>query len=88
VRQGDGAASLQSPSGVPGAEHTGSDSPEASNATGVFVPLGVPLEEVQRLYVLQTLAQCQNNKTRAAKVLGVSRKTLYDRLARWQDSAE
>jgi DNA-binding NtrC family response regulator len=54
---------------------------------GLFVPLGVPLEEVQRLYILQTLKHCANNKTHAARVLGVSRKTLYDRLAKWGESS-
>lgn len=50
---------------------------------GVVVPLGVTLDEVQKTYILRTLEACNNNKTRAAKVLGVSRKTLYDRLDRW-----
>ena len=50
---------------------------------GVFIPLGSSLEEVQKAYVLKTLAFCSNNKTHAARMLGVSRKTLYDRLTRW-----
>jgi DNA-binding NtrC family response regulator len=50
---------------------------------GVFVPLGLSLEEVQKTYILKTLLRYANNKTQAAKVLGVSRKTLYDKLVRW-----
>ncbi len=50
---------------------------------GVVVPLGITLDEVQKTYILRTLEACNNNKTRAAKALGVSRKTLYDRLDRW-----
>lgn len=50
---------------------------------GVFIPLGASLDEVQKTYVLKTLSFCSNNKTHAAKMLGVSRKTLYDRLTRW-----
>ncbi|MCX5770762.1 MAG: sigma-54 dependent transcriptional regulator [Candidatus Hydrogenedentes bacterium] len=50
---------------------------------GVFIPLGSSLDEVQKAYVLKTLSFCSNNKTHAARMLGVSRKTLYDRLTRW-----
>lgn len=50
---------------------------------GIFVRVGSPLEEVQKAYVLKTLAHCSNNKTLAARILGLSRKTLYDKLARW-----
>ncbi len=60
------------------------ESPEEADALeGVFVPIGSSLEEVQKVYVFKTLAYCENNKTQAAKLLGVSRKTLYDRLERW-----
>ena len=54
-----------------------------SVADGVFVPLGVSLDDAERAHVLKTLAFCGNNKTRAAEMLGISRKALYDKLARW-----
>jgi DNA-binding NtrC family response regulator len=54
---------------------------------GIFIPVGFSLDEAQKAYVMATLARCSNNKTRAAKILGISRRTLYDRLARW-DRAE
>lgn len=50
---------------------------------GVFIPAGSTLEEVQRAYTLDTLERCNFNKTRAAKMLNVSRKALYDKLLRW-----
>ena len=50
---------------------------------GVFFPVGASLEDVQKAYTLKTLQHCGNNKTRAAKTLQVSRKTLYDKLLRW-----
>jgi DNA-binding NtrC family response regulator len=59
------------------------DSGRAGFTDGVFVPLGVTLEEVQKEYALKTLQSCDNNKTKTARILGVSRKTLYDRLKRW-----
>ncbi|MFP4500315.1 MAG: sigma-54 interaction domain-containing protein [Candidatus Hydrogenedentota bacterium] len=55
----------------------------ATTQEGVFFPLGTSLEEVQKAYALKTLQYCGNNKTRAARILKVSRKTLYDKLMRW-----
>jgi two-component system response regulator AtoC len=40
----------------------------------------VPMEEVERRYVLRVLAAVGGNKTLAARVLGFDRKTLYRRL--------
>ncbi len=50
---------------------------------GVFMPLGVTLDDVEKAYAMKTLQACNYNKTKTAKLLGVSRKTLYDRLNRW-----
>lgn len=52
-------------------------------ADGVFMPVGASLDSMQRAYVFKTLEACGNNKTQAARMLGMSRKTLYDRLDRW-----
>jgi DNA-binding NtrC family response regulator len=40
----------------------------------------IPLEEVERRYILRVVEACQGNKSRAARVLGIGRKTLYRRL--------
>jgi two-component system response regulator HydG len=48
-----------------------------ASADGVVaLPLGLPLEEVERRYVEATLAAAKGNRTRAAQVLGVGRNTL------------
>jgi DNA-binding NtrC family response regulator len=47
---------------------------------GLALPLGRRLEEVERRYIVRTLEMLGNNKARAAKVLGISKKTLYRRL--------
>ena len=41
------------------------------------------LEEVERRHVLRVLEACKGNRTDAAKVLGLDRKTLYRKLLRW-----
>jgi two-component system response regulator HydG len=43
----------------------------------------VPMEEVERRYVLRVLAAVNGNKATAARVLGFDRKTLYRKLERW-----
>jgi Nif-specific regulatory protein len=43
---------------------------------GVTLPLGLPLDEVERRYVAATLAHCHQNQSEAARVLGVGRNTL------------
>ena len=40
----------------------------------------VPLEEVERRYILRVLEAVGGNKTLAAQVLGLDRKTLYRKL--------
>jgi DNA-binding NtrC family response regulator len=54
---------------------------EASpSADVVTIPVGTPLDEVERRVILSTLARTDYNKTRAADVLGISLKTLHNKL--------
>lgn len=48
----------------------------------------VPLEEVERRYVLRVLEIVGGNKKLAAQVLGLDRSTLYRRLERWSGVGE
>jgi two-component system response regulator HydG len=43
----------------------------------------LPMEEVERRYVLEVLRAVQGHRTRAARILGFDRKTLYRKLERW-----
>lgn len=43
----------------------------------------VPLEEVERRYILRVLEAVAGNKTAAARILGMERKTLYRKLERY-----
>jgi DNA-binding NtrC family response regulator len=47
------------------------------------LPLGLPMREVEKEYVLASLGRLQNNKARTAQMLGISEKTLYNKLHRW-----
>lgn len=44
------------------------------------IPVGTNLADVERWMIIATLRKCGGNKTRAAALLGVSLKTLYNRL--------
>jgi DNA-binding NtrC family response regulator len=46
--------------------------------------VGMTLEEVERQMLFKTLAHFHNHKPKAAQVLGVSLKTVYNRLARFE----
>jgi Nif-specific regulatory protein len=52
------------------------DMPRTVADGSVVLPLGLPLGEVERLYVEATLAAAKGNRTRAAQTLGVGRNTL------------
>jgi DNA-binding NtrC family response regulator len=43
-----------------------------------------PLETVERRHILAVLARARNNRSLAAEILGVDRKTLYRKLRRWR----
>ncbi|AKT36565.1 sigma-54-dependent transcriptional regulator [Chondromyces crocatus] len=47
----------------------------------------VPLEEVERRYILRVLEAAGGNKTLAARILGLDRKTLHRKLDRWEAHA-
>lgn len=48
--------------------------------TEITVPVGVPLADANRQLILATLKQCGGVKKTAAEMLGISLKTLYNRL--------
>ncbi len=48
------------------------------------VPVGLKLETVERQYILQTLYFVQQNRTKAAEVLGISIRTLRNKLNQYR----
>jgi len=51
------------------------------------VPLGIPLEKVEREVILASLERNGGNKARTAEILGISEKTLYNKLNRYAAEA-
>ncbi|MFL5319122.1 MAG: sigma-54-dependent transcriptional regulator [Myxococcaceae bacterium] len=51
------------------------------------LPFGLPLDIVEKEYILGSLARNGNNKARTAEILGVSEKTLYNKLNRYAAEA-
>ncbi|MBA2340991.1 MAG: sigma-54-dependent Fis family transcriptional regulator [Pyrinomonadaceae bacterium] len=46
----------------------------------ITLPVGTPIDEVERQMILRTLQKTDNNKTRAAELLQISLKTLHNKL--------
>ena len=51
-----------------------------SDLSGIKFPVGTTVDAMERELILQTLQATGNNKTRAAELLGVSLKTLHNKL--------
>jgi DNA-binding NtrC family response regulator len=65
------------PAGVPGAED--------SEAPTLEIPVGTSLADVERRVILATFAHYQQQRERTAAALGVSVKTLYNKLKEYGD---
>jgi len=49
------------------------------------VSIGLSIEEARRRLILSTLERCDGNKKKAAQLLGISLKTLYNRLGSYKE---
>ncbi len=54
--------------------------PQEEINNGEAVPLEEKLRETEREHILRILAECEGNKTQAAEMLGITRKTLYNKM--------
>lgn len=73
---------LDMPAG-PGIPRPAAVKPE-QEAGVLSLPVGTSLAEAERRLILATLKFCGGNKTRTAALLGISLKTLYNRLNAWK----
>lgn len=54
--------------------------PLAPDTETIHLPIGTTVEEAEKGLILRTLEHTRNNKTRAAEILGISLKTLHNKL--------
>lgn len=90
-QSGDGGAAANAPS-LPGVSGAGDDGvigsveePEVQNIGGVEGLVGQTIAGVERQMILNTLDHCLGNRTHAAKVLGISIRTLRNKLNLYKD---
>lgn len=58
------------------------------SAEPIRIHIGTKMKEVERTVIARTLDACQWNKNKTAKVLGISRRSLYNKLERYRISRE
>jgi two-component system response regulator HydG len=73
---GDLPDAIRSGGGAPAA------APGGAAAGSIVVPLGTPLEEVERIVIRRTLEQTRGDKNLAAQILGIAARTIYRKLDR------
>jgi DNA-binding NtrC family response regulator len=54
-----------------------------STESGAAVDVNLPLEEVEKRHIIRVLAHHNDNRSRAARTLGISRATLYEKLHKY-----
>jgi len=59
----------------------------ASDPDAVRLGVGTTVEEAERMLILKTLEATSNNKTKAAEILGISLKTLHNKLKEYGSGA-
>jgi DNA-binding NtrC family response regulator len=60
----------------------------ATDDPAAGLPVGQPLREVERQLILKTLEMAGGNRVRAAEILGISPKTLYNKLGRYNAKSD
>lgn len=72
-----------------GVEHLPPDMVGRSEEPTVFrMPLGRPLDDIEKAYILNNLRANNGNKARTAEILGISEKTLYNKLKRYREDEQ
>src|SRR5580658_1896056 len=56
----------------------------AAELSALRFPIGTTVDAAERELIMQTLAATQNNKTRSAELLGISLKTLHNKLKEYE----
>ncbi len=59
----------------------------AGSGEGIHLDVGTTVEEAEKMLIVKTLAATNNNKTRAAEILGISLKTLHNKLKEYGNAS-
>src|SRR6266496_2380498 len=59
-----------------------------SDSDGIHVGVGTTVDEAERQLIVKTLESTHNNKTRAAEILGISLKTLHNKLKEYGNQGQ
>ena len=74
------ASALRESGPVPASPRKGAATPD-DHPLVLRIPVGTTLAEAERLLIIKTLEVAEGNKQRAARILGISRRGLYTKLA-------
>ena len=82
-------SAIASDRGIINRQHLPSDFGHATTVApgglgGLRFPIGTTVDDAERELILQTLASTSQNKTRAAELLGISLKTLHNKLKEYE----
>ncbi len=56
------------------------------NFENIVIPIGTSLQETEKVVISKTLAMTKGNKKKAAEILGISRRALYNKMLKFQIS--
>ena len=56
------------------------------NRNAVSIPLGQPMEEVERIVIEETLNMTDGDRRKTAEILGISYKTLYNKTKKYKST--
>ncbi len=59
-----------------------------SKEKSITLDLPITMEEAEKKVILESIAYCSGNKTKAAEMLEIGRKTLHRKLAEWREEIE
>jgi DNA-binding NtrC family response regulator len=64
------------------------DPPVVLDSGAASIPIGSTLADAEKEIILRTLRACEGRKPRAAEILGISLKTLYTRLQKYEEDGK
>jgi DNA-binding NtrC family response regulator len=59
---------------------------EVNDKAFMHIPMGVTLDEAERIIIQDTLAANKGNKSKTADILGIGRKTLHRKITEWESA--